>query len=121
MKTATIKAPAFDKAAGKIVTIDVTGAVAFLDMAGKRERFILQFDGIDDRPRYVTHYAKGQKMPGDLQDRAIRQLMSLGHAHKPDYRKMAQALLDEIISNHGVERVRKVIDSAPVLNPAKGA
>ncbi len=114
MKTVAFKVPAMD--GGKIVHIEKQGSVVWLDLGGKREKFVLQFEGIDNRPRYVTHYATGHKMPGDLQQRAIGQLMSQGHAHRPDYRKMAQALVDEVIAENGAERVRKVISAAAVLN-----
>lgn len=114
MKTATIKAPAMQD--GKIVYVEKTGVVAWLDLGGKREKFILQFEGVDNRPRYVTHYATGQKMPGDLQGRAMGLLLSRGHAHPINYRAIAQQIIAETVEQNGLERVRKVIAAAPIVN-----
>lgn len=115
-KLITYKAPAFDKKTGKITEIEKQGYVAWLYIGPYREKFVLQIGGIDGTPEFVVHHATGQKMPGDLRDMQIRNMMARGHAAKLNFRDAAQQLIHAAVDKNGVDRVRSVIAAAPILN-----
>lgn len=112
-KIVTYKVPAIDK--GKIVTIEKQGHVAHLYVGNVQEKFVLQL-GFDGAPEHLVHYATGQKFGGTLNSVKVRNMLAYGGAHRTTDRAAAEQIIAETIAKVGIDKVRAVMASAPILN-----
>ena len=112
-KIITYKVPALDK--GKIVTIEKQGYVAHLYVGNVQEKFILQL-GFDGTPEHLVHYATGQKFGEALNSVKLRNMLAYGSAHRTTDRDAAEQIIAETITKLGIDKVRAVMASAPILN-----
>ncbi len=112
-KIVTYKVPALDK--GKIVTIEKHGHVAHLYVGNVQEKFVLQL-GFDGAPEHLVHYATGQKFGGTLNSVKVRNMLAYGSAHRTTDRAAAEQIIAETVAKVGIDKVRAVMASAPILN-----
>lgn len=115
-KLITFKAPAFDKSTGKIVHVEKRGFVVRLYVGNIQEKFVLQVsDLFENEPEFLTHFASGNKV-GPLNPIKIRNLCTRGNASRMTDRQAAEILLKETCDRVGADKVRAVMNSAPVIN-----
>jgi len=112
-KIVTYKVPALDK--GKIVTIEKQGHIAHLYVGNVQEKFVLQL-GFDGAPEHLVHYATGQKFGDTLNSVKVRNMLAYGGAHRTTDRAAAEQIIAETVAKVGIDKVRAVMASAPILN-----
>jgi hypothetical protein len=114
-KLVTYQVPALDKKSGKVVTLEKRGYVANLYVGNVQEKFVLQL-GIDGLPELLVHYATGQKFGDTLNSVKVRNMLAYGSQHHTPDRKAAEQIIAEIIARVGIDKVRSVMRSAPIIN-----
>jgi hypothetical protein len=109
--TATIRAPGLTKD-GTVEISEVTGQPVWLEVDGKRVRFLLQ-----DGPQIkLTHYATG-RVVGNLSARRLTIMASVGPQNTPPDRRIAQRMIDDVIAQNGIEKVLAEFGKHEILNP----
>lgn len=109
----TYKVPAMDK--GKIVYLDKQGKTAKLYVGNIQEHFVLQVDA-EGNAEHLVHYPTGQKFGGTLNSIKVRNMLAYGSAHRTNDRAAAEQIIAETVARVGIDKVRAVMASAPVIN-----
>lgn len=114
-KIITYKVPALNKG-GKIEHIEKRGYVVKLYVGNVQEKFVIQMsDLFANEGEFLVHYASGNKV-GSLNEIKIRNMCGRGTASRMTDRDAAKQLLADIEAKVGADRIRKVMNAAPVLN-----
>jgi hypothetical protein len=103
VKTITINVPIERPRSRKMNIEQRTGYVALLAIGDKKEKFILQINRATGKPDALVHYASGYRFGG---------LTYYGLTA----RQAAEQLVTRAITQHGLDKVREVMASKPVLN-----
>lgn len=94
------------------------GYVAWLDVGGKRHKFVMQLD--ISKPTILTDYRTGFRL-GSFAGKLLARYVHMPYAYTESisgtYRKVAQDFLADIIARHGVDYVRARLAEKPTLNP----
>jgi hypothetical protein len=80
------------------------GAVVWLDVGKQKIKFVLPFDDYPDCFDLLIHFASGMKVCNIY-----------GRTHRLR-RDRAKAALTDVITRHGLKKVRKLLAEAPVIN-----
>jgi hypothetical protein len=97
----------------KIANVTKTGRVAWLSVGAKRRKFILQLTYDNGEPSTLVDYASGQ-IVAKLAAEALQAYAMRGT--RPDYRKLAQRRLNDIVATFGETEVLRRMNAAPVVN-----
>lgn len=114
-KLITFKAPCLDKKSGRVTHEERKGYIAKLYVGNVQEKFVLQVCNTTGEVEYLTHYASGNRV-GALNPIKIRHMCRAGNYSRFSDRDAAKELLADVVSQHGADHVRQIMNKAPVLN-----